>query len=370
MREKLLLKLSGETQLFRGRLRLTKDAGHQEIWISAFENLVALGTILIENKEKLTDEEIEDYLKLYNMGAIAHNPFNKPVERQEAVEMITKLMDGNIDRYAFALGMNKQDLSTKIEEEKRKIYSVNVSSKGKESTATVVGKELNLPPLEIAAKSTTSIKVAPKVVEFPSLPIPETTSLAIKPAISEERIQLRALSRRRIDEESQIKFFIEAALVEAYENLKIFERYFDIIKNVANISDITRTREPNLRNTKIRTMKEHLDKLEAYYSKTTKLYNDYYGLISAIATGQETATFEEFVSLKTLVNQVRKISEALKIAAGAPVSTNLRTARDITVSEYQQRRLKIRDAINEYNAQLAKFIETDEYKPNDGFKLS
>lgn len=369
MRDKLILKMNGENNLFRGRLRITKDAGQEEIWISAFEDLVSLGTIILDNKDKLRDEELEDFIKLYGMGSVAHNTLNALSNRQIAVDMLTKLIKSNIDRYAFLLDMSKEEVLAKMQEEKRKIYSVSTIGKNNSVNATVVGKELSLPPLAVTEKSTTPIKVDTKIVDYHALPVPSTASIAIRPAVNDERTQLRVLSRRRIEEESQIKFYIESALVEAYKNLETFERYFGIIKNVTNMSDITRTREPNLRNEKIRAMKEHLDKLEAYYSKTVKLYGDYYNLIRAIEKCEETATLEEFINLKILVNIVRKISVALKTAAGAPIGSIKVDARDITISEYKQRRLKIRDAINEYNEQLAKFIKEDEKEQGRGFNL-
>ena len=74
MREQLVFKIWAENINFKTRLKSAKESGLPEIWLEIFEKIYTLGEILIQNKDKLTQEEFQDFVKFYDMSAIAHNP--------------------------------------------------------------------------------------------------------------------------------------------------------------------------------------------------------------------------------------------------------------------------------------------------------
>lgn len=368
MQKAFTFKIWGENQNFKTRLKSAKEEGRPEVWIDIFEKIYALGEIILANKEMLTPEELNEYIRFYEMAAIVHNPFGDKEAKKQTLEVMTKLFNDNIERYAFLLNMSKKTLLSNMELERNKLYGLETVGKKTTVKATVVGKELNLPPVK--AQELT----LPFEFDKPE-PIPqEMETLIIQhPAFSTEQSRFRASSKKRIEEESNLKFSITRMLQNAYLNLEEFKGYYDRIQNPYLLKDVRNTKEPTKKQSKVTEMKKHLRLMEAYYNSIINTYNGCYNAVSEIQSGRDTATLEEFRNLHNIVKIVERLTEALNAAVGARkvnVYNDYKNAYEIPVTEYIYRRRAIYALIEAYNAELADLFKEKEQTSSSKFKLS
>ena len=171
--------------------------------------------------------------------------------------------------------MTKEELVSKMNQERNKLYGLETVGKKTIVKATAVGKELNLPP---AQNNELTLPFEFDKREPAEQQI-ETTIDYRYQSNSKERSEFRAMTARRNQEESAIKFAINDDLVEFYINLETFQHYFDIIKDIYGIRDIYATsNNPKLKNEKKDVMTKYIKRLAIYYEEAKKLYEKFYEL--------------------------------------------------------------------------------------------
>ena len=317
MREKYLLKLNMCLQNFSSRVKFQTANNDSFLWGEIFEELICFSRIVADDPSKLDEEDLREYLSLFEFASFIHDPKNPMDERKRHKELLRTLLDSIKPRYAYLMGLNEEELIVKMNREYTKL------------TGTKLGTE---------------ISSENKVTNRP-LRLKQQTEMPVQEDILDEQL-LSILESKRSNDERVVKEHIAFVLMTGYENIVEFERKYKKYSDFrSNIKDISKTLNPQIRYKKIQAMKEHLTKLKRYYNTIIQVYNELYNTLKS----NKVLSLTELEDLQTLVYKFTHITESLKNSLG-----------NTTVTILEKRRIDIQKRINEYN----EYIELMKQKSN------
>lgn len=305
LREDYLLQLKMLNQSFRGRLGLDTNSPDRAFWGATFEKLYCLGMVVEKNHSALDEEDIREFLGLYKIANIIHDPSNGE-DKKNALNTLNGLIDSLIPRYAYLMEISEEELRNQM--------NVHFQSINKAQLAYV--------------------KQEGGIITRNHLKLRQSTTTKDENVLDNEE-HIKNLERERIVAESALKKQLAELLKRSYENIKEFERNFETYKDFRhNISDIKNCLNPIIRSQRINKMQEHITKLTRYHNTISALYNNLYYTL----TSEEDIQYSELQQVETLFFLYATITTTLKGCIG-----------DYPVSRMEKRRLRLQEHINRYN---------------------
>lgn len=306
LRESYILQLKKYNQNYRSRLALSAQSKEVPIWTGVFEKLLCLALVVEKNIKSFDDDELREFLALYTIADIIHNPENKS-DKKSQIKLLTEMIETSIPLYANIMGISEEQLKEEMKKN-LKIIGLTQISYEKKQGGIIKNRRLKLRQY--------------------SETIEETTEKT-------EEDELRELEQEKIMNESKLKKQLAENLKRGYKNIKIFEDNFEKYRDYRkNLKDIKYCFNPIIRSQRIQVMEEHLTKLTRFHHTITDLYNELYYTL----TESDDIQSSDFSQLETVFFYFEQITELLK-----------RTIGDIEVNSMVQRRLTLQEMINKYN---------------------
>ena len=119
----LIFKIVKYRDLFTSRLRMAEKSLEEKIGIEEFELLVILSNIMIDNLDRITNEQGEEFLSMYELASTIHNP-KVPYEiRIETVKKLAELIPEIKEAKELLIEMSNDETNRKIYEERVKVLN-------------------------------------------------------------------------------------------------------------------------------------------------------------------------------------------------------------------------------------------------------
>lgn len=326
------------TQNYRARVlgELEKKIINIPGWEDVITDLVCLAGVIIDNFHKITNiDDLREFYQIFKVAEFSHQSVNEKCGDEEKIRRIkaetyratnlTKvLVEQSIPRYAYILDMNEEQLRAKMAE-KRASFNKSCTSMVKQEGGLVIDRTLKLR----------------QATKEPAKMVPRGKIISI-----EERVQEESpieYTRRRIQEESNLKKHLAYLLKMSYENIKAFEAKYQKYSDFRhNIQDISRTINPIIRNEKVRKMQEHLFKLERYHRTISSLYNTLYTII---IYQYDELSRDELIQIESLFLLYESMTASLRDCIG-----------DHTIATLERRRIRLQEQITKYNGYIDQII--------------
>lgn len=336
-REQYILHITGAQQTYISRIKMEgeKDPASLEFWRAPITELLCLSLVISRNLSKLTIEELREFASIYSIADIAHDPKQPKQEREKALRAVSMLVEQSISRYAYLIGLTKEQITTMMNEEKQILNGTQTSIIQRDG-GLIIDR-----PLKLRQNTREPKHMVPKgkIIPLDSYVREETPT---------------DFARRRMQEESNLKRHLAYLLKMSYENIKEFEERYKKYSDYHNVKDITKTLNPIIRSEKNKKMQEHLFKLERYHRTISALYNTLYQIL---VENFANITREELTQVESLFLLYESITSGLKDCLG-----------DLTVSTMERRRLRLQEQITKYNDYIDQISTGDE--PTTKSKLS
>lgn len=348
----LIFKIVKYRDLFTSRLRMAEKSLEEKIGIEEFEMLVILSNIMIDNLDRITNEQGEEFLSMYELASTIHNP-KVPYEiRIETVKKLAKKLNEHLMVYSICKDLNEDALDKELEFKRKQIYALRPSKK--QSEGNIQGeRELQFRPQNLD-KGMPPLKTEEQLRQ------------------EEEQRQLNIFLAREIRQASGAKIFIANTLKDVALDIITFQKFYEQISDVRNIRQVRIAPNSILYEQRYKEMQNHLNKLKAYHKTIADLYNFFCDMTREFSENPTEYDLDDLMKFERLAYKLRKVSNNLKVAAGAnsdfePI-VNPKDPTSIRIDDFNQRRLRLRGSIAEYN-NLVEYYKILRDKNDSGIKL-